>query len=296
MRLAVALCAVSLVLPPAHSALAKPQKKRAAATRQQKRVAASTNPEKRAAALMREANRLYERGKYREAAELLLQANQIAPNPRLVYNIAKAYDQAGDLEVALGYYQEYVSSELTDPELLRRADLAIDRLRSLVAKAKADQESQEQERRRLEKLEEEARAAQEKARAEAERAKRQRELFEGKQENETERREKARARSKLLAYGSGGVALAALGTGVFFGLSANSARANFTSASDLGSKKRFEAETRSFALYADVAYAASLAAAVGALVLYPKGAPPPKKELSLALVPAAGGAGLEVRF
>src|SRR4051794_10001770 len=67
---------------------------------------------------VKEGEKLYQAGKYREAAEALIKAQNLEPNPRLIYNIARAFDQAGDVVTALQYYQQYVgSAEGTDATL-----------------------------------------------------------------------------------------------------------------------------------------------------------------------------------
>src|SRR3954469_2363905 len=78
--------------------------------------------EKRAAALVKEGERLYSSGKYREAAEALKKAQELQPNPKLIYNIARAYERSGDLREALGWYQQYVGlkGEDSDPALLKK--------------------------------------------------------------------------------------------------------------------------------------------------------------------------------
>src|SRR5690606_33646146 len=63
---------------------------------------------KSAAALVREGERLYNSGKYREAAEALKKAQALQPNHKLIYNIARAYQRSGDLREALSWYQQYV--------------------------------------------------------------------------------------------------------------------------------------------------------------------------------------------
>src|SRR4051812_12608315 len=94
--------------------------------------------------LVHEAERLYQQGRYHDAAERLKEAEALSPNPRLVYNIARAYEQAGELNLALQYYQQYVNSpEGTDPTLLKRSSLAIDRLHGLITEQNASAAEQE---------------------------------------------------------------------------------------------------------------------------------------------------------
>src|SRR4051794_41175050 len=129
-RLLALCCIVALVTLVPASALAKPSK---------------------SATLMKEAEELYGKGEYREAAEKLKAANELEPHPKLIYNIARAYDQAGDNQLALDYYRQYVSSPAdTDPALMKKANLAMDRLRALLAKEEAVRAAQDAERKKLE--------------------------------------------------------------------------------------------------------------------------------------------------
>ena len=66
----------------------------------------AANP--KAASLAKEADRLYRDNKYKEAAETLKQAYEADPNALYLYNIARAFDQAGELESSLDYYRKYV--------------------------------------------------------------------------------------------------------------------------------------------------------------------------------------------
>jgi tetratricopeptide (TPR) repeat protein len=248
--------------------------------------------EKSAAAWVKDGERLYKAGKYREAAEALLKAQALDPHPRLVYNIARAYDQAGALSDALTYYQQYVGSEEgTDPVLLKRSALAIDRLRGLVRQQEEERARQEAERQRQAG---EVRAARERAEAEAE-AKRRAEA-----DAETQRKEalelelKVQERARTGAYVAGGVALAGLATGATFGVLAFNSRNSFIQAQTLDDKQKYKAVTQSRALIADIGFGVGLAAAVTAVVLYPKNGAPPSSQARLLLGP--GGAGVEVRF
>src|SRR6185295_9175625 len=54
-------------------------------------------PDSKSAQLAKEGDRLYKDGKYREAADAMKQAYELDKNPVLLFNMARAYDQAGDL-------------------------------------------------------------------------------------------------------------------------------------------------------------------------------------------------------
>lgn len=255
--------------------------------------------ERRAAALVKDAERLYSDGRYREAAELMKKAYELDPHPRLIYNAARAYDQAGDLSTALEHYRNYVTKLDADPTLIRKANLAMDRLRSLIAKEEASRVAQEKERQRLEteRKNAEARAIEERARAE-------------RQDQEYKAREQATENAKVTTHTrrlvisaiTGGLAVAGLGAGVLFGLNAKASRDSFTSADTVELKQRYETQTRQNALLADIGFGVALAAGVATFFVFPRGPAPEatKKEVGVVLTPSVGpgqaGAELLVRF
>lgn len=242
--------------------------------------------------LVKQAERLYEAGKYKESAERLIEAYAYQPHPRIIYNIARAYDQAGELDLALEYYQRYVnSSEGTDPTLLKRSALSIDRIRALV---EAQQKARQQDAEQQAKLEAEAREAQERAAREEEAKRRAEQELRARERAQAEAAASAHKRNRILSFVLGGVAVAGLGTGTFFGVQANAAKGQFTAAETVETKQQLEGRTRSNALIADVGFGTGVVAAVVAVLLYPKGEP--EKQKSTVMVPVPGGAGLQVRF
>jgi tetratricopeptide (TPR) repeat protein len=254
---------------------------------------AADRSSKKAADLVKDAGRLYEKGKYREAAELLKKAQEIEPHPRIVYNIARALDQAGDLAGALDYYRQYVTStEGTDPTLLKRASLSVDRLRTLLSKQEAERQKQEEERR---KVEEQARMAKEKAEAEAERMRQEREASEARRQVELQREVDSYRLNRMLAFVAGGGAVLAAGGGTLFGLRAMEARSRFDSATTGPEKTLHESVARQRALFADISFGVGLAAAAAAVLLFPK-SPEPTLGPGASVAPTLGGASLEVRF
>jgi len=253
----------------------------------------AAKPADESAAWAKKGERLYEDRKYKEAAEALERAHAFDANPRIVYNIARAYEQANELEQSLKWYQEYKQSDerRTDPTLLKRAVLAIDRLQGLLRQREQQRAAEEMERQRLA---EETQRAQ--ARADAELQAKLRAEEEARMHRKTiqvsERRDFERAR--LTAYVAGGGALLGLGLGTSFGVMANASRARFTQAQTLTDKQEFERQTRQNALIADVSFGVGLAAAVATVLLYPKGAPPAEPQAQLLF--STQGAGFEVRF
>jgi tetratricopeptide (TPR) repeat protein len=269
---------------------------------------AATKNEKKAAVLVKDAGKLYDEGKYREAAEVLKAAHDLDPNTKLLYNIARAYDQAGDLPLSLDYYRQYVAAtEDLDPALVKKANLAMDRLRALLAKEDAAKQVADADRKRLE---EDKRRAEEKGKAEAAAAQKQREEYEARQAAEAKASAEGQGGRRIISYAAGGLAVVGLGTGIIFGLGAQGSKAAFTTAPDLAAKRQFEAETKSKALLADVGFGVAIAAAVAVVVAWPKGpaaaAPEQEQEqeqeqekeeeVTLRVVPVPGGAGLAVTF
>lgn len=82
----------------------------------------------RAVVLATEANELFEEGEFERAAVLLEQAYALFPTPSLLYNIARAYEEAGDPVRAIDAYQRYLATaEVSDLER-RDLDEIIERL------------------------------------------------------------------------------------------------------------------------------------------------------------------------
>ncbi|WP_224370989.1 tetratricopeptide repeat protein [Hyalangium versicolor] len=251
----------------------------------------SKNP----AALVKEGERLYGAGKYREAAEVLKKAQEAQPNPKLIYNIARAYERAGDLREALSYYQQYVGlkTEEADPQLLKKSAIASDQIRVLLEKEEKTAAAAEAERKRLQ---DEAEAARKKAEEEQATARRAEEAVRQQQAAEQERAMVSYKRSRLVAFGLGGLSAASVGAGIFFGLQARDARKTFDKATNVESKQTAADDTRSKALLADIGFGVGIAAAIGAFVVYPKEGPPAEGEVRMTLAPRGAGAGVEVSF
>ncbi|MBL8952494.1 MAG: hypothetical protein JNK82_17070 [Myxococcaceae bacterium] len=226
--------------------------------------AAAVNP--KANQLAKDGDRLYKDGKYREAAETLKQAYELDKNPVLVFNIARAYDQAGELQLALDTYRQYIGLPDTDPALAKRANLAMDRLRALVARGEADKQVQDAEAKRLR---EEAEAAKKRADEEAERARLLRDEFERKEAARKAEAGRGVGGRRIAAIVLGVLALGGVGAGVGFGLSANASKGAFTSAVTLEEKQRFERQTRQNALIADISIAAAVAFGIACVAVFP---------------------------
>jgi tetratricopeptide (TPR) repeat protein len=80
----------------------------------------------------KQAETKYREGDYRASAELLLRAYELKPIPKLLYNAARAYDKAGDLNEAMRFYRRYLDASNTDADLVRKSARALDRLRASI--------------------------------------------------------------------------------------------------------------------------------------------------------------------
>jgi len=257
--------------------------------------------DRKAADLVKQAEKLYLQAKYKEAAELLKKANDIEPKPTLIYNLARALDQAGDLPAALEYYRQYVASPDTDTTLVKRATLSIERLRTLISRQETERAQQDAQRK---KLEDETRVVQQRAEEEQKRMEAERVASEQRRVVETRRDIDNYRASRNWAVVAGGAAVLAAGGGVVFGLKALEARGAFTEATTEESKDTHRRVTQERALYADASFGVGLALAVTSFFLFPKGPEPAPAEVGSAAPPAPsarflvgpGAAGLEVRF
>lgn len=253
-------------------------------------VALAANP--KASALAKESQRLYDSGKYLEAAETLRQAYDAEPAALYLYNIGRAYDQGGELETAIDYYREYVGlpSDSTDPDTVKKANLHMDRIRTLLARSAAQKQVQDAEKQKLQ-------SDAERLEAETERLRQER--------RETEAREKAAREKavgetnvkKIAALAVGGVGVAALGTSLGTAIAAAVNRGKYGAATTLDEKRRLQGETQRTAAACDISLLVGIAASVTAVILYPKG-DAPKQSVNVVLGPTAGGvfAGVEGRF
>lgn len=246
--------------------------------------------------LAKEADRLYSANKYLEAAQLLKEAYAADPNPILLYNLARAYDQAGELDVAQESYLKFVGLPEAPSEQLKRANLALDRLRGLIARRDADARVSAAERARLTA---DAQSAQERADLEAQKAREQRAAFEARERDALAQAGQSASGRKVAAFVTGGAAVVATGLWIGFGVASLGSRSAFTRAATVETKKGFEGTTRTQALVADVSLVVAVGAALTAVLLYPKGESPPAGAVSVSVAPAPGGgafAGLSGSF
>lgn len=251
----------------------------------------------KASALAKEAEKAYKDTRYEDAANLLKQAYEADPNPKFLFNLARALDQAGKLEASLDAYRKYVAlpSDETEPDTVVKANKAMDRIRRVLADQEAEKKIAEAEKSRLA---DEAKKAAEAAAREAEKSRAQLEAFEAKERAAREESQKKASGRKVGAFIAGGVGLAGIGVGVAFGLMANGSHSTFNKAITVQAKKDAEGATKSQALIADVGFAVGIVGAVTGALLYPKGEEA-QGSVSVSLGPTPGGglmAGLGGRF
>ena len=90
----------------------------------------------RALAMYEEAARLYQRGEFGAAAELLREAYALYDHPTLLYNLARSIEGTGDLSTAIEAYERYlaVAPDAPDHDLVRAR---VSTLRTLMAEREA---------------------------------------------------------------------------------------------------------------------------------------------------------------
>ena len=216
--------------------------------------------------LVTKGTRLYDQKKYVEAAEMLEKANELAPNPTLLFNIARAYDQAGRTKEAITYYEQY-TIDGEDAQLRKRARSAVDRLRLQQQREEASAAEAEAERKRLR---EETEAAELRMQQEREVARQTEEANQQRLEAAYRDTMASRQRTRITSFALGGLAVAGVGMGVVFGIQAAGARTEFNNAQSLDTKLAARDATRNRALLADIGYGVGIVSAVAAILLYPR--------------------------
>jgi tetratricopeptide (TPR) repeat protein len=66
------------------------------------------DPLAEAKAKFQEGAQAYREARYKDAIDLFLQANQLEPNPELIFNVGQAYEKSGDVPNALRSYRDYL--------------------------------------------------------------------------------------------------------------------------------------------------------------------------------------------
>jgi tetratricopeptide (TPR) repeat protein len=212
----------------------------------------------------------YQQGDYAAAAQTLLQAYQLEPVPALLFNAAKTFEKAGNVEQAMRFYQRYIDAENSDPRLLRQASHALDALRL----------QQDEKLRKEREIADKAaadRAAADKAAADkaaADRAAVEPAAHEPARSDLTQsvppssqQVEHRAARSRVVPYTLVGVGLAGLGGGAVLGLSAQSLANQEKASTDAIDKPDLRSKAKQRALLADVSYGLGGAALVAGVVM-----------------------------
>lgn len=199
------------------------------------RTESSVSPptEADARALTIRAKRAFDAGRFVEAAELLKRAYSITPSPALLYNLGRAYQQAGDNQRAVEAYEHYLATALA-PRDAGAVQQSIDQLRHQLAEQAALGE----------------RVTAESARAEqAER-------------DQAEAEKRGRHKPRALPWILTGAGAGGIGAGVILGVLARSAHDDAVADPDADSARGKQSRASSLALGANVVFIAS-----GALVL-----------------------------
>jgi tetratricopeptide (TPR) repeat protein len=173
--------------------------------RAQAKAPAAQTPQARAAELFNKGAEAYRRGDFPQAIALLLEARSLDPQPVLLYNLGRAYEDSGDVDAAIATFTKYLDE---DPKAVDRG--AIEQRVSRLKR-------QRDERIALEKQRDE-----ERQRADAEKADRERQ--------ERESAVLVRPSRSVAPYIVAGVGVAGLATGVVFGLVSKSKHDSASSA------------------------------------------------------------------
>lgn len=75
--------------------------------------------------LVDDAQKAYARGAFAEAASLLAEASKLDPSSRILFNLARAYEKAGDVEHAIVAYEQYLDRRDAELPALKRARAAL---------------------------------------------------------------------------------------------------------------------------------------------------------------------------
>ncbi len=75
--------------------------------------------------LVDDAQRAYAKGNYAEAAQLLEQATKVDPSGRILFNLARAYEKANEVEKAIIVYEAYLDRPDAELQALKRARKAL---------------------------------------------------------------------------------------------------------------------------------------------------------------------------
>lgn len=187
------------------------------------------------------AKQAFDGGRFVEAADLLNRAYALQPTPVLLYNMGRAYQQAGEKEKAIDAYERYLAAARSAPDE-GAVRTTIDALRK---------DLDEQARLRDEAMRAQQRADDEKRKRDQER-----------------QRLNAAAQHKPSPWPwiTTGVGVGGVVTGIVFGVLANGAHADAVAAAVASDAERRQSQATSFALGANIAFAAGGAIALTGLI------------------------------
>lgn len=87
--------------------------------------AASAPPSGELKRLVKQATQAYADGEYQVAVDKLLAAYRIEAKPRLLYNVARSYEEMGDCRAALVYYRSFGRQKGAEASLVKKARAAL---------------------------------------------------------------------------------------------------------------------------------------------------------------------------
>jgi tetratricopeptide (TPR) repeat protein len=238
-------------------------------------------------------------GDYKTAIEMNTKANAIAPHPELIYNLAQAHRQLNektkqptDRDAARGFYRRYLELSPTGANV----GFAQEWLTKLDAQYQTERPAEEAAERAavLKQIEDERLA---KEAAERDKAKKAAEVdakIDTAVVTTNQKNTKNKARTlKIVGLGVGGLGIAAVATGAYFGVSASGIE------SDLEKSKVFDTEEISrgnrHERYMYIAYASGAALLIGGAVTYYLGMTAEKQQRKVLITPNDGGASVLLR-
>jgi tetratricopeptide (TPR) repeat protein len=200
---------------------------------------------KDARALTVRAKSAFDAGDFAQAAQLLEEAYRLSPSSALLYNLGRAYQQAGSRQLAVEAYTRYLASEPTSPDR-GAVQRSIDQLKDELAQEAA--------------LERKARVERERADYEAEQRKKA----------ERERRDALEnpptSRPSPLPWILTGVGVAGIATGAVFGAVSGGAHDDAVREPSAGAAESKQSRAQTFALGANIAFVAGGALALAGVV------------------------------
>lgn len=191
-----------------------------------------------------QAKAAFDAGRFAEAADLLSRAYALKPSATLLYNMGRAYQQAGDKQRAIDAYEKYLATESfpTDEGAVKRS---IEQLKQEIAKENSLHDQ----------------AATEKARADREAAEREKALRE-----KADAEERAKHKASALPWIVTGVGVGGVVAGVIVGALASAAHDDAVAEPQAAAAETKQASAANLALAANVTLIAGGVIALTGLV------------------------------